>query len=43
MGQPRTPVSTLEVPTLRATIPATMFTAIMQAERLAADHPQEQT
>jgi len=40
MRQPRAPVSPLEVPTLRATIPAKMITAIMQAERLAAGHRQ---
>ena len=41
MRQPRAPVSPLEVPTFRATIPAKMITTMMQADRLAADHQQE--
>ena len=40
MRQPRAPVSPLEVPTFRATIPAKMITTMMQADRLAADHQQ---
>ena len=40
MRQPRAPVSPLEVPTLHATIPAKMMTAIIQAERLATGHWQ---
>ena len=40
MRQPRAAVSPLEVPTLHATIPAKMITAIIQAERLATGHWQ---
>jgi hypothetical protein len=40
MRQPRAPVSPLEVQTLHAITPARMITAIIQAERLAADHRQ---
>jgi hypothetical protein len=38
MRQPRAPISPLEVPTFRATIPIKMITTIMQADWLATDH-----